>query len=222
MKQHKLTALDLKRRDRLDPENAAYFAKCEEKLGFVPNVLRAYAFDNAKLKAFILMADDLMLGESGLSKAEREMIAVAVSAVNHCHYCLTSHGAALRQRAGDPELGELIAQNYRAAGLEPRHEAMLDFCVKLTEAPDKMREADREALRRAGFSDRDIWDIAAVAGFYNMTNRMAAATDMKPNREYHAMARGHPKDAPQASGRARCSSAAAAAASGPQRSRRGE
>jgi uncharacterized peroxidase-related enzyme len=185
----RLTALDLGRGEPLDPDNATYFAKCEEKLGFVPNVLAAYAFDNAKLRAFILMADDLMLGDSGLSKAEREMIAVAVSAVNHCHYCLTSHGAVLRQRAGDPELGETIAQNWRAADLEPRHEAMLDFCVKLTEAPDKIRESDREALRRAGFSARDIWDIAAIAGFYNMTNRVAAATDMKPNREYHSMAR---------------------------------
>src|SRR5436190_3901889 len=112
---------------RLEPEIVEYFRKCEEKLGFVPNVFRAYAFDNAKLKAFILMADDLMLGESGLSKTEREMIAVAVSAINHCHYCLTSHGAALRQRARDPELGELVAQNYRAAGLQPRQKAMLDF-----------------------------------------------------------------------------------------------
>ena len=114
-KQSTLTALDLGREDRLEPENRAYFRKCEEKLGFVPNVLRAYAFNNAKLEAFIMMADDLMLGESALSKTEREMIAVAVSAVNHCHYCLTSHGAALRQRSGDPELGETIAQNYRAA-----------------------------------------------------------------------------------------------------------
>jgi uncharacterized peroxidase-related enzyme len=194
--QDKPAALDLGREDRLDADVVAYFRKCEEKLGFVPNVLRAYAFDNAKLKAFITMADDLMLGESGLSKAEREMIAVAVSAVNHCHYCLASHGAALRQRANDPELGETIAQNYRAAGLKPRHEAMLDFCVKLTEAPDKVRECDREALRRAGFSDRDIWDIAAVASFYNMTNRMAAAADMKPNREYHHMARERPAAAP--------------------------
>src|SRR6185436_16540834 len=184
-KKHKVMALHAGPQDRLEPEIAEYFGKCEEKLGFVPNVFRAYAFDNAKLRAFILMADDLMLGDSGLSKAEREMIAVAVSAVNHCHYCLTSHGAALRQRAGDPELGELIAQNWRAAGLGPRQEAMLDFCVKLAEAPDKIRESDREALRRAGFSDRDIWDIAAVASFYNMTNRLAAATDMKPNREYH-------------------------------------
>jgi uncharacterized peroxidase-related enzyme len=180
----------------LEPDNAAYLQKCEEKLGFVPNVLKAYAFDNAKLRAFILMSDDLMLGDSGLTKAEREMIAVAVSAVNHCHYCLTSHGAALRLRSGNPELGEAVAQNYRAAGLEPRHEAMLDFCVKLTETPDKMRAADRDGLRRAGFSDRDIWDIAAVASFYNMTNRMAAAIDMQPNREYHHMARLQPSQQP--------------------------
>jgi uncharacterized peroxidase-related enzyme len=222
------TALDLGhppgRDRRLDPDNAAYFAKCEEKLGFVPNVLAAYAFDNAKLRAFILMADDLMLGDSGLSKAEREMIAVAVSAVNHCHYCLTSHGAALRQRAGDPVLGEVIAQNWRAAGLEPRHEAMLDFCVKLTDAPDKIREADRAGLRRAGFSDRDIWDIAAVASFYNMTNRMAAATDMRPNREYHYLAREGPADAGQAGRRTAGSGRASAPAprSGRQPPRRGE
>jgi uncharacterized peroxidase-related enzyme len=221
---HSVTALDPGRDDRLDPDILAYFRKCEEKLGFVPNVFRAYAFSNAKLKAFVDMSDDLMLGESNLSKAEREMIAVAVSAANHCHYCLTSHGAALRQRAGDPELGETLAQNYRAAALEPRHEAMLDFCVKLTEAPDKMREADRETLRRAGFSDRDIWDIAAVASFYNMTNRMAAATDMKPNPEYHYMARERPDGATKA--RHSTPSARAAPATAPaaarRRSKRGE
>ncbi len=184
-KQHKVMALEAGPQDRLEPEIAEYFRKCEEKLGFVPNVFRAYAFDNAKLKAFILMADDLMLGESGLSKTEREMIAVAVSAINHCHYCLTSHGAALRQRGKDPELGELIAQNYRAADLDRRQKAMLDFAAKLTEAPDKIEEADREMLRRAGFSDRDIWDIGSVASFYNMSNRMAAAADIRPNTEYH-------------------------------------
>ena len=136
------------------------------------------------------MADDLMLGDSGLSKTEREMIAVAVSAVNHCHYCLTSHGAALRQRGKDPELGELIAQNYRAAELDRRQKAMLDFATRLTEAPDKIEETDREALRKAGFSDRDIWDIAAVASFYNMSNRMAAAADIRPNTEYHYLGAG--------------------------------
>ena len=119
-----------------------------EKLGFVPNVLRAYAFDAAKLKAFIDMVDDLMLADSGLDKLEREMIAVAVSAVNHCHYCLTAHGAAVRQRAKDPELGELIAQNYRAADLSPRRKAMLDFAVKLTETPDRIEETDRAGAAR--------------------------------------------------------------------------
>ena len=196
-KKDRPTALDVAAPAKLEPDMQAYFAKCVEKLGFVPNVLQAYAFDNAKLRAFILMVDDLMLADSGLSKLEREMIAVAVSSVNHCHYCLTAHGAAVRQRAKDPELGELIAQNWRAAGLGPRQEAMLDFCVKLAEAPDKIREPDREALRRAGFSDRDIWDIAAVASFYNMTNRLAAATDMKPNREYHYLARERPADTGQ-------------------------
>jgi uncharacterized peroxidase-related enzyme len=128
------------------------------------------------------MVDDLMLADSGITKVEREMIAVGVSAVNHCHYCLTAHGAAVRQRAKDPMLGEMIAQNYRAAGLPARQKAMLDFAVKLTEHPDKMEEADRAALRTAGF-------IAAVASFYNMSNRMAAAIEMRPNPEYHAMAR---------------------------------
>ncbi len=189
VKKAKVTALDLGPEGDLAPDMQAYFAKCVEKLGFVPNVLEAYAFDNAKLQAFILMADDLMLGDSGLSKLEREMIAVAVSSVNHCHYCLTAHGAAVRQRAKDPEMGELIAQNYRAADLPPRQRAMLDFAVKLTETPDKIEEEDRQALRRAGFSDRDIWDIAAVAAFYNMSNRLAAAVDMRPNREYHYMVR---------------------------------
>ncbi|MFZ4805943.1 MAG: peroxidase-related enzyme [Hyphomicrobiaceae bacterium] len=183
------TALDLGPPAKLPPPLEAYFAKCREKLGFVPNVLEAYAFDATKLKAFIDMVDDLMLGDSGLSKLEREMIAVAVSAVNHCHYCLTAHGAAVRQRGKSPELGELMAQNYRAAGLEPRQKAMLDFAVKLTEQPDKMDEADRAALRVVGFNDRDIWDIAAVTGFYNMSNRIAAATEMRPNREYHYLAR---------------------------------
>jgi uncharacterized peroxidase-related enzyme len=188
-KKSDVMALELGPAADLEPELAAYFDKCREKLGFVPNVLQAYAFDNAKLRAFILMADDLMLGDSGLSKLEREMIAVAVSAVNHCHYCLTAHGAAARQRANDPELGEMIAHNYRAADLPPRQKAMLDFAVRLSEAPDKIDAEDRQKLRAAGFSDRDIWDIAAVAAFYNMSNRLAAAVDLKPNPAYHYAAR---------------------------------
>jgi uncharacterized peroxidase-related enzyme len=183
-----ITALDLPP-EQLAPEMAAYFAKCEEKLGFVPNVLKAYAFDTNKLSAFVAMYNDLMLAPSGLSKLEREMIAVAVSAHNRCYYCLVAHGAAVRQLSGDPALGELMAMNYRAARLSPRERAMLEFAVKLTAEPWRVEEEDRERLRRLGFGDRDIWDIAAVAGFFNMSNRVASATDMRPNSVYHGQAR---------------------------------
>jgi uncharacterized peroxidase-related enzyme len=185
----RVTALDLPVAEPLSEATRAYFAKAEEKLGLVPNVLRAYAFDEAKLRAFTTFYNDLMLGESGLSKLEREMIAVAVSSVNRCFYCLVAHGAAVRQLSGDPALGEMLAMNYRAADLDPRRRAMLDFAVKLTERPHDVEEPDRQALREAGFTDRDIWDIAAVAAFFNMSNRIASATDMRPNREYHGQAR---------------------------------
>jgi len=184
----KITALDLPTGD-LSDSTRAYFAKCEEKLGMVPNVLAAYAFDDRKLRAFTDTYNDLMLGESGLSKLEREMIAVAVSSINHCYYCLTAHGAAVRQLSGDPAFGEMMVMNWRAAALSAPQRAMLEFAVKLTEAPAKMVEEDRQALRAAGFSDRDIWDIASTAAFFNMSNRLAAAIDMRPNAEYHAMAR---------------------------------
>jgi len=182
-------ALDLKPTGDLSDATKAYFAKCEEKLGLIPNVLLAYAFDEKKLRAFTDTYNDLMLGESGLSKLEREMIAVVVSSVNHCYYCLAAHGAAVRQLSGNPALGEMMVMNYRAADLTPREKAMLDFAVKLTEAPATIEESDRQALRAAKFSDRDIWDIASTAAFYNMSNRVAAAVDMRPNPEYHAMAR---------------------------------
>jgi uncharacterized peroxidase-related enzyme len=140
----------------LTPAMRAYFDKCVEKLGFVPNVLKAYGFDMAKLEAFIAMYNDLMVAPSGLSKLEREMIAVAVSSENRCYYCLTAHGAAVRALSGDPVLGELMVMNYRAARLDRRQRAMLDFAVKLTAQPFAIEAADREAVREAGFSDRDI------------------------------------------------------------------
>jgi len=185
----KVTALDLKTGENLSEKTQAYFNLCEEKLGLVPNVLKAYAFDEVKLRAFTDMYNDLMLGESGLTKLEREMIAVAVSSVNHCFYCLTAHGAAVRELSGDPALGELMVMNYRVADLDARQRAMFDFAVKLTERPAEIVESDRQALRDAGFTDRDIWDIASVAAFFNMSNRVAAATDMRPNDEYHSRAR---------------------------------
>jgi uncharacterized peroxidase-related enzyme len=117
------------------------------------------------------------------------MIAVAVSSHNRCYYCLVAHGAEVRQLSGDPVLGELLVMNYRAARLSKRHRAMLDFAVKLTAEPWLIEEPDRALLRKAGFTDRDIWDIAAVAGFFNFSNRVAFATDMRPNSVYHAQAR---------------------------------
>src|SRR6202167_5997847 len=141
-----ITALNLPP-EKLCPEMAAYFAKCEEKLGFVPNVLKAYAFDMAKLSAFVAMYNDLMLAPSGLSKLEREMIAVAVSAHNRCYYCLVAHSAAVRQLSGDPPFGELMAMNYRAARLSRRERAMLGFAVKLTAEPWVVQAPDREGLR---------------------------------------------------------------------------
>lgn len=192
MDQHgeaRVTALDLPVAEPLSEATQAYFRKAQEKLGLVPNVLKAYAFDEAKLKAFTTFYNDLMLGESGLSKLEREMIAVVVSSVNRCFYCLVAHGAAVRELSGDPVLGEMLVMNYRAADLDARSRAMLDFAVKLTERPYDIEEPDRQILRDAGFSDRDIWDISAVAGFFNMSNRIASATDMRPNAEYHSRGR---------------------------------
>jgi len=187
----RLTALRLRvpKRSQLDADLQQYFALCDEKIGFLPNVLAAYSFDQAKLRAFMGMYNDLMLADSPLSKLEREMIAVVVSSANRCYYCLVAHGAAVRALSGDPPLGELMAMNYRAAHLSKRQRAMLDFAVKLTAEPWTVEESDREALRRSGFTDRDIWDIAAVAAFFNMSNRVASATDMRPNTVYHAQAR---------------------------------
>ena len=184
-----ITALTLDRVDELNVEQKAYFKKCEEKLGFVPNVLQAYAFSSVKLQAFADMYNDLMLADSGLTKLDRELIAVAVSSVNQCYYCLTAHGSAVRQLSGKPELGEQMVMNFRAAELNQRQMAMLTFADKLTRTPHAVVEIDRDNLRSAGFTDRDIWDISAIASFFNMSNRMAAAVDMRPNDEYHAQAR---------------------------------
>lgn len=171
------------------PDVEKYFAVCEEKLGFVPNVLLSYAHSMEKLDAFSRFYNDLMLAPSGLTKLERELIAVAVSSENKCFYCLTAHGEAVRRLSGDPALGEMFVMNYRAADLTPKQRAMIDFAVKMTKESHTIGDADHDALRSAGWTERDIWDIGAVASFFNMTNRMASAVDMRPNPEYHASAR---------------------------------
>jgi uncharacterized peroxidase-related enzyme len=175
--------------DPLPDATQKYFDICQDKLGMIPNVLQAYAFDVEKLNAFTALYNDVMLADSGLSKLEREMIAVTVSSINKCYYCLTAHGAAVRQLSGNPQLGEMLVMNWRVAPLDARQKAMLEFAELMTTASAKIEEKDRDALRKVGFSDRDIWDIASVTGFYNMSNRIASATDMRPNDGYHAQAR---------------------------------
>lgn len=184
-------ALDipLPARSELPEDLQKYLAVCDEKLGMVPNVLAAYSHEPEQLRTFSRFYNAIMFAETGLEPLEREMIAVVVSSQNHCFYCLTAHGAAVRQYSGDATLGELMVMNYRAADLSERHRAMLDFAVKLTRSPADIVEADRQALRDAGFDEKQIWDIANVAGFYNMTNRVAAAVDMQPNAEYHGQHR---------------------------------
>lgn len=186
-----VTALDLPDIDpaTMPADLAAYFDKCESKLGFVPNVLVAHAFDPLKLRQFADVYNQLMMGESELSKLEREMIAVAVSARNRCHYCLVSHGQAVRHLSGNPLLGEALVMNHRVAEVTPAQRAMLDFCVRLTDRPEDVGDADRQALRDAGFSDRAIWDIVATASFYAMSNRLAIGTGMQANPEYHGRSR---------------------------------
>lgn len=183
------TALDLPMVDPLPEPTQKYFDVCDEKLGLIPNVLKAHAFDIEKLNAFSAMYNDLMLAPSNISKLEREMIAVVVSSMNRCFYCQVAHGAAVRQLSGDPMLGEMLIMNYRVAPLDDRQRAMLDFAAKMTAESYTIEETHRQALRDVGFTDRDIWDIANVAAFFNMTNRVASATGMWPNEEYHAQFR---------------------------------
>jgi uncharacterized peroxidase-related enzyme len=178
-KQDQPTALDLPMVDPLPEPTQKYFDVCQDKLGMIPNVLNA----------FTAMYNDLMLADSGLSKLEREMIAVVVSSINRCWYCQVAHGAAVRALSGTPELGEAMVMNWRMANLDSRQTAMLTFAEKITKASAETTEDDRQALRDEGFSDRDIWDIANVVGFFNMTNRVASATGMQPNADYHAQAR---------------------------------
>ena len=165
------------------------YVQMRQKPGFVPNVYQAYSLRPAQLRGFLALYDSIMIDESGLTKAEREMIAVAVSAQNHCFYCLTSHGAVLRVRSKDAVLADSIAANYRAADLTPRQRAMLDFAVKITLNSEECSDEDIESLRSHGFSDEDIMDIIQTAAFFNYSNRVASALELRPNREYHGMAR---------------------------------
>lgn len=185
----RISALPVPAEGELDDDLRKYFAVCREKLGLVPNVLRAYAFRPDRLRRFIESYNEIMLSDGPLTKLEREMIAVVVSARNRCYYCLVAHGQAVRRLSGDPELGEMLVMNDRMAPLDARQRAMLDYARALTDDPESVGAAARERLRAAGFDDAGIWDIAETAAFFNYTNRMAHALEMMPNRAYHAMDR---------------------------------
>lgn len=180
-----VSALPVADPEALDEDLRALFALCTEKLGIVPNVLRAYSLRPQRLRNFVAMYNELMLAPSGLSKLEREMVAVVVSSANRCYYCLVAHGQAVRRLSGDPELGEMLVMNYHIAPLAPRQRAMLDFAWRLTTAPAAIGEDDRAILRDAGFGDEEIFDLAETVAFFNMSNRMASGLDIIPNREYH-------------------------------------
>jgi len=167
----------------------SYLKIVEDKIGFIPNVLAAFAKFPKQFEGFTKLYNSLMLGESGLTKLEREMIAVTVSSENHCFYCLVAHGSAVRELSNDPQLGERIAANFRSAELPRRQEELLSFAKKLTKDPSEIGEQERKKLRDVGYTDRDIWDISAIVGFFNMTNRLASAIEMEPNNTYHNIAR---------------------------------
>lgn len=173
----------------LPEDTQKYFQICQEKLGMIPNVLTAYSQNLKQLEGFTRLYNELMMGDSEIAKLEREMVAVVVSSENKCFYCLVAHGAAVRVMSGDPTLGEHMVMNYRTATLDKRQRAMLDFASLLTREPAKVTESDIQALRDAGLSDRGIWDLGNLIGFYNMSNRVAIASDMRPNPEYHSQSR---------------------------------
>ena len=186
-----LTKLDLDYEGTKDGEDQVknYLEIVQQKLGFIPNVLAAFAKFPKQFEGFTKLYNALMLGESGLTKLEREMIAVTVSSENHCFYCLVAHGSAVRELSNDPQLGERIAANFRSAELPKKQEELLKFTKKLTKDPSEIGENDRKKLRDVGYTDRDIWDISAIVGLFNMTNRLASATEMEPNNNYHNLAR---------------------------------
>jgi len=161
----------------------------QEKSGFVPNVFLALAHRPAEFRAFFAYHDALMEKDSGLSKAEREMIVVATSNANQCQYCVVAHGAILRIRARNPLLADQVAVNYRKADITPRQRAMLDFALKVSQEAYAIADADFAALRGHGFNDEDIWDIGAISAFFGLSNRMANLTDMRPNDEFYLLGR---------------------------------
>lgn len=187
--QENFSWLEMAGADVQDEGMQKLFAKAREVLGFVPNVFVGYTIRPTHFRHWFNHFKEIMQGESELTEAEREMICLAVSSENQCLYCLVSHGADLRQKLGNPVLADRITLDYRRAGLDERTLGMLDYAVKITVAPKTCSEVDIDVLRGLGFSDQAIFDIAETAAMFNFTNRLASATGMLPNREYHSLYR---------------------------------
>ena len=176
--------------DTLPADIRTRIVAVHEKAGFIPNVFLAWAHRPDEFRAFFAYHDALLEKEGGLTKAEREMIVVATSSVNHCHYCVIAHGAILRIRAKHPLLADQVAVNYLNAELTPRQRAMLDFAVKVAERSHEVSDDDFAALRRHGMTEDEIWDIGAIAALFALSNRMANLMALKPNGEFYTMGRG--------------------------------
>src|SRR5437899_13057192 len=175
--------------DKLPEDIRTRILAVQEKSGFVPNVFLTLAYRPDEFRAFFAYHDALMEKDGGLTKAEREMIVVATSAANQCQYCVVAHGAILRIRAKNPLLADQVATNYRKADITPRQRAMLDFAMKVALRSAETEEADFARLREHGFTDEDGWDIASIAAFFGMSNRIANAAGMRPNDEFYLMGR---------------------------------
>jgi len=175
--------------DAMPEDVRARILRAQEKAGFIPNVFLMLAHRPDEFRAFMAYHDALMDKEGGLTKAEREMIVVATSAANQCQYCVVAHGAILRVRARNPLIADQVAANYRKADVTPRQRAMLDFAMKVARRAEEVDEADSAALRGHGFGDEEVWDIAAIAAFFAMSNRLANAIDLQPNREFQGLGR---------------------------------
>jgi uncharacterized peroxidase-related enzyme len=186
---HPISRFPVPALDQLPEDVRARITAVQEKAGFVPNVLLAWAHRPQEFRAFFAYHDALLEKEGGLTKAEREMIVVATSSANHCHYCVVAHGAILRIRAKDPLVADRVAINYLHAELTARQRAMLDFAMKVAERSHEVNAADFDVLRAHGFSDEDVWDIGAIAALFALSNRMANLLALQPNPEFYTMGR---------------------------------
>lgn len=173
----------------MEPDISEKILAVQEKAGFVPNIFLALAHRPQEFRAFFAYHDALMERDSGLTKAEREMIVVATSGANQCQYCVVAHGAILRIRARDPLIADQVATNYRKADITPRQRAMLDFAMKVSRSAETVEDADVAALEAHGFSREDVWDIGAISAFFALSNRFANMVSLRPNDEFYTMGR---------------------------------